>query len=215
MQAKKSQQSKNFIKKIGILNFICICLFVGVLAGAATFTAYMYRDLPTSDWGERKMELPWYGHDLVIDNIITGWEDVSSQQWLAMSGISHAPYAKIQLGECTGNGTIYVQFHDSTGAMIGQPVTFLYENGQVEETDRNYYFAEGKNIFIYGYPAFKGNPLINNREQFRKYNLEESQALWRVEVYYSPIIPEQPNLREKFLLGYTTIEKGLVDNNEE
>ena len=89
MQAKKSQQSKNFIKKIGILNFICICLFVGVLAGAATFTAYMYRDLPTSDWGERKTELPWYGHDLVIDNIITGWEDVSSQQWLAMSGISH------------------------------------------------------------------------------------------------------------------------------
>lgn len=206
MQEEKAKQKKSFIKRIGLLNLICLTAFMGSLLLAAAAVAYMYKDVPTNKHGEHNLDLPWGGQDIVITDIQCAWMDVSANQWMQMNGITKTPFIKLTLGDCTGSGTMYVRFRNDNGQYVGNPVTLVYRNGQFENIDRQYYKTTGKQATVYGFPVFTGTDLISQDDQFLAHCLNTRKKHWQVEVSYYPQAATSPGRQ---LLGYSTISKEL------
>ena len=205
MQDQKPEKKRNFIKKIGILNLICITLFLGVLLASAGALAYMYRGVSTHQFGEHGKDLPWFGKDLVVTQMQCGWMDVSSNSWMRMNNITRTPYIKLELGECTGSGTLYVRFKSPKGEYTGTVVTMLYRNGQFDNINRNYYVSNGKTAIAYCYPVYDNNiRLVHEQDMFLNHCINEREKHWQAEVSHIP-----SGAREQISMGYTTLPKEL------
>lgn len=207
MQEEKERQKKSFLKRIGIFNLICITAFIGSLLVAAAAVAYMYKDVRTHQHGEHSQQLPWVGHEIVISDFQCGWMDVSQNAWMKMNGISKTPFIMLTLGECSGSGTLYIQFKNDKGNNVGSPVTMLYRNGQFENIDRQYYAASGQKAKAYGFPVFSGTNLVSPEDQFLAHCINDRKKPWLVEISYYPT--SGTGTGGRLMLGYTTISKEL------
>lgn len=206
MQEEKAKKKEGLLKKIGIFNLICITLFVGALLLSAAYVAYSYRHIPTHENGEHQVELPWVGENLIIRSAEFGWVNVKGNEWMAMKGITHTPFVKVNIDGTTGSGTLYIQFINSQGHYVGQPTTIVYRDGTFETIDRKYYHATGTEATAYAFPVFLNTHIVSANDQFITHFNDKRSPLWRVEISY---LPADSADNKPLFLGYSTIQKKL------
>lgn len=208
MQEEKAHKIKRFIKKVGLMNLICIAVFTGSLLISAACVAWMYRNVHTNSFGEYATELPWVGSGITVINIQSGWTDVSDNNWMKMNEITKTPYIQLELAPVQGSGTLFVQFKNEKGHYLGQPVGLVYRDGQFEATDRHYYRASGNAAVVYGYPVFDTS-IQSADEQFLSHCIDERQKHWLAEVSFIPSDTSIGASSGRIFLGHTTIAKKL------
>ena len=131
--------------------------------------------------------------------------DVSANSWMRMNNITRTPYIKLELGDCTGSGTLYVRFKNPKGEYAGTVVTMLYRNGRFDNVNRNYYVSGDKTGIAYCYPVYDNNiRLVNEQDLFLNHCINDREKHWQVEVSHIPA-----GTREQIHMGYTTIPKEL------
>ncbi|MDO4750995.1 MAG: hypothetical protein Q4A24_02705 [Akkermansia sp.] len=190
-----------YIRKCGILNIACSGLFLLFLMSAAGVFLYLHRNTPTNKWGERETAFPWQGEGIRINSLQRGWKSANENKWMKERGITDFPFAEINLGECNGNGTVFVQFVTPEGHTSGKPVSILYRNGNFIATDDPFCKAEGKQAFVYGYPGY------TDPHQLILHCMDEDKPHWQVHISHSP---ETTGARKLHNLGFATVPKNTV-----
>lgn len=208
-EQQKEPKRKSFIKKIGIMNLVCIGAFAGSLCLSAGAVAMMYRNVHTNSFGEYATDLPWSNEGICISNVKSAWMDVSDNRWMQMNEISHTPYIQIELAATQGSGTVFVQFKDDKGRYVGQPVGLIYRDGQFETTDRLYYKAAGNTALVYGLSNFD-KTITNSEQHFLNHCIDERHKHWLAEVSYIPAGAGYSAANSgRIMLGHTTVAKEL------
>lgn len=191
------------IKRLGIWNILCSGLFLMVMVAVAGAFLYPHRHTQTNEWGERATGIPWRGEGITVVEIERGWRSSATNKWMKDRDITDYPYIQLNLGDCNGSGTLFIQFMAPAGHMIGKPIALPYRNGAFVTANDPFCRAEGKTATVNGYPGY------NDPNKFILHCINEDEPHWQVHVSHSPQLSTS-GARTLAPLGFATIPKKTV-----
>lgn len=193
MQEQNAESKVGLLKKIGLMNLICLTMFAGMVLVVLAAVAYTYRKVPTAHWRESGDKLPLRAVELSIEDFKARWNNAKGNARLELR-TNYYPSATITLGNGNGSGMLMVKFVDKRYEQHGAVIAIPYKDGQfVPQNDFNLK-AEGKTAEVlleYGY---------KDTNEYRLHQLTEEEPLWRAQLFQRPAGAQQT-----YYLGYTTI----------
>lgn len=100
-----------------------------LLASLLGFLLFSLRGYSTITQGVRSLDLPWTGEGIAVVKVASGWRQMQP-------GVeSYHPSIDMTVALTdTERGELWIQFVDEKGDAMGDPVSFSYRDGRIDDT---------------------------------------------------------------------------------
>lgn len=175
---------------------LCIGLLV-VIAGFILLSTNSH--LRSDGEGGAHSPFPWRAAGVSIADARAAWIPAAEHPRLKdrpdyLGKIAYFPAARLELGETSGSGRLYVSFRNSVGNRVGNLVVLRYSNGSFEEKREPGIEVSGQKALISIESGLEDDAALTEQR------LREGSPLWTLRV---DVHPDGDSFEEQ--LGSTTL----------
>ncbi len=179
MQEQKASNASSLVARIGVWNLIWLGILGVLLLAAAITWLWPYRALPTASWRDMNSNLPWKNDSICVEGVSGYWKSAKGNERMVLRAACY-PVAEIELGESEGSGMLYISFTDENDHQAGDTISLYYNKGEFRPRKEVNIEASGNKACVFVEAGY------DKETEYKLHMHDESQQLWRINLYYRP-----------------------------
>ena len=131
--------------------------------------------MPGADWRDAHTDLPWAGENVSLTKAAAVWKSSAGDERMELR-VAYYPQVTLELGDCKGDGMLYLNFFSVTGSQIGDTMSLRYTAQGFAPTNNDSVQAGGKTAVVRIDKGFETDG------DYKLHVLKQDEQLWRVVV---------------------------------
>ncbi len=131
--------------------------------------------MPGADGRDAHTALPWAGENMSLTKAAAVWKSSAGDERMELR-VAYYPQVTLELGDCKGDGMLYLNFFSVTGSQIGDTVSLRYTAQGFAPANNDSVQAGGKTAVARMAKGFE------TEGDYTLHTIKQDEQLWRVVV---------------------------------